>query len=89
MSRVRTEVLGYVKQPQPTGDLAYRATIPRARVEALVESTPRLSEILHANEQWVWWGPNSHVMFYPIKHSRIFNMVLLCVGFVIEPYVSC
>ncbi|KAL9078658.1 MAG: hypothetical protein Q9157_002422 [Trypethelium eluteriae] len=78
MSRVRTDILGCVRQPQPTGDLAYRATIPRAQVEALLGSFPRLNGILHANEQWTWWGPNSHIMFYPIKDCQIFNMVLLC-----------
>ncbi|KAL9090677.1 MAG: hypothetical protein Q9165_005165 [Trypethelium subeluteriae] len=78
MSRIRTEILGYVKQPQPTGDLAYRATIPRTQVEKLLGSFPQLAGVLHANEQWTWWGPNSHVMFYPIKNGQIFNMVLLC-----------
>ena len=30
---VRTYVLGYVKEPEGSGDLAYRITIPRAKLE--------------------------------------------------------
>ena len=32
-SQVRTAVLGYVKTPIPSGDIAYRITIPRELVE--------------------------------------------------------
>ncbi|KAJ5818913.1 Salicylate hydroxylase [Penicillium riverlandense] len=71
-SVVRDEILGYHIEPVETGDLAYRATIPKERVEALNE--PFLQEpSLRA-----WVGPRQHAVLYPVRNSATFNLVLLC-----------
>ncbi|KAJ6086210.1 Salicylate hydroxylase [Penicillium sp. IBT 16267x] len=59
-SVVRDEVLGYHVGPSDTGDLAYRATFPKERVEALDESLiePSLR---------CWLGPYQHAVLYPVR----------------------
>jgi len=73
-SVVRGAVLGRQVTPQETGDLAYRATIPRARVEEL--KNPTLDGMLKRQEVRLWWGNSCHAVLYPVRHSSVFNLVL-------------
>ncbi|KAJ5645957.1 hypothetical protein N7490_002329 [Penicillium lividum] len=70
-SVVRDEVLGYHIGPSDTGDLAYRATFPKERVEALDESLiePSLR---------CWLGPYQHAVLYPVRGGSTYNLVLVC-----------
>ncbi|KAJ5651378.1 Salicylate hydroxylase [Penicillium longicatenatum] len=70
-SVVRNEVLGYHVGPSDTGDLAYRATFPKERVEALDESLiePSLR---------CWLGPHQHAVLYPVRGGSTYNLVLVC-----------
>lgn len=70
-SVVRDFVLGYHEEPTETGDLAYRATIPRERIEALQD--PFLQE--SALRGWI--GPHQHAVLYPVRNKTVFNLVLL------------
>ena len=80
---VRDEVLGYHVGPSDTGDLAYRATFPKERVEALDESLiePSLR---------CWLGPYQHAVLYPVRGGATYNLVLVFVNFltVIRSYVA-
>lgn len=71
-SVVRDEVLGYHVDPSDTGDLAYRATFPKDRVEALDSSLvePSLR---------CWLGPEIHAVLYPVRNGNVYNLVLLYV----------
>lgn len=79
---VRDEVLGYHKEPSETGDLAYRATIPRERIEEIQE--PFLEE--SALRGWI--GPHQHAVLYPVRNKACFNLVLLYVVF-LEMFAGC
>lgn len=68
---VRDEVLGYHKEPTEIGDLAYRATIPRERVEEI--KNPSLKE----SAVRAWIGPHMHAVMYPVRNKTCFNLVLL------------
>ncbi|KAJ5923895.1 hypothetical protein N7466_008082 [Penicillium verhagenii] len=70
-SVVRDEVLGYHVDPSDTGDLAYRATFPKERVEALDKSLiePSLR---------CWLGPRQHAVLYPVRSGSTYNLVLVC-----------
>lgn len=51
-SQVRTSVLGYVKEPEESGDLAYRITIPRDRLEN--DPDPFIRDIVGKGLTAVW-----------------------------------
>lgn len=69
--------MGYSPVPTPVGDIAYRATISKETLAALNDA--RVQELIQAAESSLWWGPHSHVMFYPIRNAEEFNLVLLYV----------
>jgi len=73
-SCIRDYVLGYHVDPEPTGDMAYRITIPRERIEELNDPYWTLS--VKENIARNWWGPDSHAVFYPVRNKTIWNMVL-------------
>jgi salicylate hydroxylase len=74
-SMVRGQLLGYISQPEETGDLAYRATIPRSCLEKL--NDPALKSLIEERGQWLWCGPNKHAVMYPVRNKTEFNLVLL------------
>jgi salicylate hydroxylase len=74
-SSVRTAVLGYVKEPEESGDLAYRITIPRELLEG--EKDPLIGSVINENASVIWWGPGFHVVLYAVRHAKIINMVLM------------
>jgi salicylate hydroxylase len=73
-SRLRKQLLNLDEDiPIPTGDAAYRAILPR---EAM-ESDPVLRELVDTPRGTRWIGPGRHVMAYPMKQHKLYNMVLL------------
>ncbi|KAH6988269.1 hypothetical protein BKA56DRAFT_630160 [Ilyonectria sp. MPI-CAGE-AT-0026] len=74
-STTRESLLGYPSPPTETGDLAYRATIPREHLMALHD--PRTDALCIREVVTVWVGPEKHCVFYPIHGGKEFNMVLL------------
>jgi hypothetical protein len=51
---------------RPTGDSAYRATIPRETLEPY----PDLMHFVNANIGMRWMGPGAHLMAYPIRAGQ-------------------
>ncbi len=64
-SRVRGRVPGH-KQAKYTGLTAYRATLPAEQVD---------DDLL--TRTGLWLGPNAHLVHYPIRAGREFNLVAL------------
>ena len=74
-SSVRQGILGYIKEPEESGDLAYRITIPRELLEN--ETDPFVSGIINRKTNAIWWGPDMHVVIYGIRHEKSVNLVLM------------
>jgi salicylate hydroxylase len=74
-STTRDRLLEEASPPSETGDLAYRATVSRAAMEAL--NDPRISEMCSTKMVRIWFGPNKHAVLYPVKGGEQFNLVLL------------
>ncbi|MCJ1319937.1 hypothetical protein MMC15_005273 [Xylographa vitiligo] len=64
---------GIEDRSQPTGDSAYRILIPKEKLE----HDPEALELLNTNVGMRWMGPKGHIMAYPIKNNKVYNMVLL------------
>jgi salicylate hydroxylase len=76
-SSVRTSLLGYVKEPEESGDLAYRVTIP---VEELKDETDEfIRGIVDKKTNAIWWGQNMHVVLYSVRFEKVLNLVLMYV----------
>ena len=73
-SSVRTSLLGYVKEPEESGDLAYRVTIPRE--DLLEEKDPFIQSVIHSKVNSMWWGQDMHVVLYAVRSDEIVNLVL-------------
>lgn len=73
-SAVRTAVLQQNVQPEETGDLAWRATITRAQINA--SGDVELIRVTSKQQAIGWVGPGSHVPFYPLRNGSIYNLVL-------------
>jgi len=58
---------------QPTGDAAYRFTLPRT----LLEKDEELLNLVEGSWAKRWDGPDGHVVAYPIRNHELFNMVLI------------
>lgn len=67
-------MLGYVKEPEESGDLAYRVTLPRELLEN--EEDTFVSDIVNKQTSAIWWGPNMHVVLYSIRRGDVANLVL-------------
>lgn len=68
-SRVRTQLLGH--QPvRVSGHLAYRGMVPAERVPAA----------LRGSGVTAWLGPQLHVVHYPVKQGRWYNVVAVVEG---------
>ena len=74
-SIVRKSVLGFVKEPEESGDLAYRVTIPRE--DLLDEQDPFIQGVIHRKLNAIWWGQNMHVVMYGVRGDEIVNLVLV------------
>ncbi|PYH85593.1 FAD/NAD(P)-binding domain-containing protein [Aspergillus uvarum CBS 121591] len=75
-SQVRGWVVGGDgAMPQETGDLAYRAVIPRTELEALGDE--KVDELCQRVAVTSYLGPRKHTIFYPVRGGTEFNLVLL------------
>lgn len=74
-SAVRHSVLGHIKEPEESHDLAYRITIPRAALED--ETNERIRDVLDGSANCLWWGGDMHVVLYTIRGGKEVNLVLV------------
>ncbi|KAH9010148.1 FAD/NAD-P-binding domain-containing protein [Lactarius hengduanensis] len=72
-SVIQKIVTGRDDNPTPTGDAAYRATIPTD----LMIRDPELRPFIETPEMTGWMAPGRHLMAYCIRAKKEFNMVLL------------
>ncbi|EJU02716.1 FAD/NADP-binding domain-containing protein, partial [Dacryopinax primogenitus] len=72
-SGIRQVIVGSPDAPVPTGDAAYRATIPTS----LMLSDPELAGFVQTPEMTAWMGPGRHIMGYCIRGKKEYNLVLL------------
>jgi 2-polyprenyl-6-methoxyphenol hydroxylase-like FAD-dependent oxidoreductase len=66
-SVVRAVLLGD-GEPRVSGDVTYRAVLP-------LEDMP---EALRWNDMTIWCGPGTHVVHYPLRGGKLFNLVVTC-----------
>jgi salicylate hydroxylase len=66
-SVVRGALLGD-GEPRVSGDVTYRAVLP-------LEEMP---EELRWNDMTIWCGPGTHVVHYPLRGWKLFNLVVTC-----------
>ena len=57
----------------PTGDSAYRVSIPRSALQEEPEILSHLDQGISTR----WLGDGGHIMAYPIRHSTQYNMVFV------------
>ncbi|KAI0721770.1 hypothetical protein C8Q72DRAFT_787710 [Fomitopsis betulina] len=72
-SRIQKTVLGRENPAHPTGDAAYRATIPAASLLA----DPELQSLVKTPEMTGWMGPQRHIMGYLVRAGELYNLVML------------
>ncbi|KAK7056302.1 hypothetical protein VNI00_002855 [Paramarasmius palmivorus] len=67
---------GFADQPEslPTGDMAYRATIPLH----LIIDDAELRALVSPPQIHCWMGPDRHIVGYCISAATEFNLVLIC-----------
>lgn len=74
-SKVRDFVLGYVKEPEESGDLAYRITISRDKLEN--DPDPFIRGTVTDKISAIWWGHDRHVVLYSVRGDEMANVVLM------------
>ncbi|KDQ19543.1 hypothetical protein BOTBODRAFT_170623 [Botryobasidium botryosum FD-172 SS1] len=72
-SMVRDVVVGRPDKPVPTGDAAYRATVPAE----LMLKEPDLAHFIEYPMMTAWMGPGKHIVAYCIRAQKLFNLVIL------------
>ncbi|PKY03224.1 salicylate hydroxylase [Aspergillus campestris IBT 28561] len=73
-STVRGHLLGDgSSSPIPTGDAAYRITLPRSTMER----DPDLKRLIDEPAATRWIGPARHIVAYPLRKHELFNVVLV------------
>lgn len=81
--------IGQIDRAVPTGDAAFRACLPLARV-----TDPELRKFVTTPVATRWMGQGAHIQAYPIRHGNLYNMVLtipplpLCVSTAVSYSVS-
>lgn len=63
---------GSISSAIPTGDAAYRITLPRS----VMEKDPQLKELITQPEATRWIGPGRHIMAYPMRKHELYNVFL-------------
>lgn len=66
-SKIRAQVVGD-GAPRVSGHTTYRSVIP----------TERMPEELRWNAATLWAGPKCHIVHYPLKGWKLFNLVVTC-----------
>ncbi|KAF8901859.1 hypothetical protein CPB84DRAFT_1776847 [Gymnopilus junonius] len=69
-SRVRSVVFGNERGPTLTGDASYRALVPTS----VMMNDPDLKGLLNGGSN-IWMGPGRHLVAYPIRGHKLFNVV--------------
>lgn len=77
-SKARDFVLGFVKEPEESGDLAYRITIPREQLEN--DADPFIRGTVTDKVSAIWWGRDMHVVLYSVRDDEMANVVLMWVN---------
>ncbi|KAH0169347.1 FAD/NAD(P)-binding domain-containing protein, partial [Aureobasidium melanogenum] len=75
-SNIRRQIAAHhrhIDRATPTGDAAYRISIPRERMQRDTETLDMISQ----NAAIRWMGPHGHIVAYPIKNNNVYNMVLV------------
>ncbi|KAH8588928.1 FAD binding domain-containing protein [Bisporella sp. PMI_857] len=72
-SRCREALLGRKDPPVPCGSLAYRITLN----EESLRGHEDLRSLVDYPEFHSWMGPDSHVVFYPLRTGQLCNLVLV------------
>lgn len=72
-SSTRSLFLGRSKQPNPTGDLAYRIVLT---AEQVIDDLELHEMITHPGIR-IWMGPQTHAVAYSLKGGQMLNVVLL------------
>ncbi|KAG8871749.1 hypothetical protein FRB97_008326 [Tulasnella sp. 331] len=71
-STLREHIVGHADRATPTGDAAYRATIPTSKMIG----DPDLKELIDYPRMVGWLGPEKHIMTYCIVSDSIKNCSL-------------
>jgi salicylate hydroxylase len=66
-SRVRAQLVGD-GEPRVSGHTTFRSVIP----------TEQMPEELRWNAATLWAGPKCHIVHYPLKGGKVFNLVVTC-----------
>lgn len=82
-SRIQKAVLGRENPAHPTGDAAYRATIPAANLLA----DPELQSLVKTPEMTGWMGPQRHIMGYLVVSNAFTQSHLACGAYARAPSV--
>ena len=70
-SRMRDILFGKPVPAQPTGDYAYRFILNTHEMAA----DPLLAGFVKEPIVILYWGPGRHIVGYPLKNGKIFNLV--------------
>lgn len=72
-SKVRTTVIPeQIIEPRRSDNCAYRATVPAKTIQA----DPQISHLLENHNSDFWIGHNCHIVAYPIKGGKLYNIVM-------------
>jgi len=72
-SIIREQLVDGPDQPIPTGDAAYRTTVPTSELM----KDPDLRPLVETPEAYCWMGPGKHIVGYCIRGRQEYNMVML------------
>ncbi|KAK6508828.1 hypothetical protein TWF481_003596 [Arthrobotrys musiformis] len=75
-SFVRSEMarrMGVKDETVSTGDAAYRVVIEEERMRG----DPKMRALVKGNMGVRWMGPGGHIMAYPVRSHKLYNMVLI------------
>ena len=72
-SRCREILLGRSEPPHRTGDMAYRLLLDASDIR----KDPELKAFVDDKSVYYWYGPQAHVVCYPLRKASLLNMVLL------------
>jgi salicylate hydroxylase len=72
-SKCREIVLGYPSPPEPTGQMAYRVTLPAKELEGI----PELEELITTPRNNHWIGPYGTILSYLLEgvNEKLINFV--------------
>ncbi|KAJ2903507.1 hypothetical protein MKZ38_009729 [Zalerion maritima] len=77
-SNMRNKIFPDPPRPVETGYMAYRITLTTEELLSLKDF--RINEMVRDPQigQRIWLGPDSHLVLYPVKEGKKFNIVAIC-----------